>query len=579
MVTSGTNLSEGEIESLRILLKIRPALVSHLETLSQLAPSNRSDALRQILHLSDRPFTEIIDSINRIKTNHPVESNCTTQDVNGDQVSRTIDQTEPDEWVLIRFIKGKWSLPGTVWGGGALLFITMGSFYEFLESTGVAGESTKLFWGFSAILSIVYLVAVFNCAKNLMRSSKDRLWPRISQAYSVIALIGLVIFFAKSLDNKTSSDAYLTASEEQSLLLTVSADNRVGSLSGEITATSFYQFENWLTNQPTIEVIVLESTGGLTDLAEEIGTLIKKRQIDTHVETECLSACTLIFLSGSRRSMAEGAQLGFHRFYYEGESMSGGLRKDTLLAYPMLSDKLRRQIIATPPSDMLYLNKSQAGFEGILSDQASSALSHSLLIESRLALAIKNDLELNGYSMPDLFPLTESEFQQLERQADQNFEVGHFAHALEVSLRHLFRVQKDSSPELGREKLIALANQRDIPSHLVLMNLSLYGHESTEQNFAWAAWWAAETLREDQSTRQTAGSTITRISKYMTEAAIIKNDTLLLANEDRTSGVRGLLQSGDRVLVTDSDNRYHEVIDLDTLSWGYIPNELLVILE
>lgn len=69
-----------------------------------------------------------------------------------------------------------------------------------------------------------------------------------------------------------------------------------------------------LAQQPQIERIELASTGGNIFEARGMAALILPLQLRTHVETECSSACTLVFMAGEERSLGQQARLGFHAY-------------------------------------------------------------------------------------------------------------------------------------------------------------------------------------------------------------------------------------------------------------------------
>lgn len=61
-------------------------------------------------------------------------------------------------------------------------------------------------------------------------------------------------------------------------------------------------------------VVYLESPGGAVIAAVEIGKLVRERNYATAVLADgtCTSSCALVWLAGTRRYLAPGAQLGFH---------------------------------------------------------------------------------------------------------------------------------------------------------------------------------------------------------------------------------------------------------------------------
>jgi len=69
-----------------------------------------------------------------------------------------------------------------------------------------------------------------------------------------------------------------------------------------------------LDTHPQITTLVLNSPGGQVQAARTLAALVQDRGLDTHVEESCSSACTLVFMAGTRRSLGTGGRLGFHGY-------------------------------------------------------------------------------------------------------------------------------------------------------------------------------------------------------------------------------------------------------------------------
>jgi hypothetical protein len=76
-----------------------------------------------------------------------------------------------------------------------------------------------------------------------------------------------------------------------------------------------------LKKHPEIESIELNSSGGTISAAADMSALIIDANLDTHVEFKCTSACVTIFLGGRNRTLALGGKLGFHKSYWEADSI------------------------------------------------------------------------------------------------------------------------------------------------------------------------------------------------------------------------------------------------------------------
>ena len=69
-----------------------------------------------------------------------------------------------------------------------------------------------------------------------------------------------------------------------------------------------------LEQQPHITRIELSSAGGNIYEARGMAALLLPLQLQTHVESECSSACTLVFMAGQERTIGSSARLGFHAY-------------------------------------------------------------------------------------------------------------------------------------------------------------------------------------------------------------------------------------------------------------------------
>ena len=76
-----------------------------------------------------------------------------------------------------------------------------------------------------------------------------------------------------------------------------------------------------LKDNQNIKVLVLNVSGGMVEEAMDIADIVIDAELDTHVEHACESACVTIFLAGSKRSLALGGKIGFHKGYWEADSI------------------------------------------------------------------------------------------------------------------------------------------------------------------------------------------------------------------------------------------------------------------
>lgn len=69
-----------------------------------------------------------------------------------------------------------------------------------------------------------------------------------------------------------------------------------------------------LQKQPNLDTLILDSDGGSVYEGRGIGNIVKKSRLSTHVDSQCLSACTLAFAGGVTRTASIKAVFGFHAY-------------------------------------------------------------------------------------------------------------------------------------------------------------------------------------------------------------------------------------------------------------------------
>lgn len=108
--------------------------------------------------------------------------------------------------------------------------------------------------------------------------------------------------------------------ELSDLAVAVSPDGTTLRIDGAYGMGSDQAVRLALEQNPRVREVVLAGPGGRIGAGFEISRLIRNRRLATRVETACASACTIAFLGGVDRSIAAGAQLGFHRASFPGMS-------------------------------------------------------------------------------------------------------------------------------------------------------------------------------------------------------------------------------------------------------------------
>lgn len=136
---------------------------------------------------------------------------------------------------------------------------------------------------------------------------------------------------------------------------------------------------------PQLRAIVLDSGGGPVFEARMLGNIIRRHALDTYSLSGCSSACTIAFASGTRRWLAAGARLGFHRYRLAAHNVHPFLDIEAeqqvdldYLAARGIDARFLAQIFATPPERLWFPASAtlvQAGvIDAELAPEQASAL-------------------------------------------------------------------------------------------------------------------------------------------------------------------------------------------------------------
>lgn len=128
--------------------------------------------------------------------------------------------------------------------------------------------------------------------------------------------------------------------------------------SGDMSAGAAQELRQALDTNPGVDVLHLNSGGGLVSEGRQMFALIQQRQLITTTDKFCVSACVLAFLGGRERYLAPGARLGLHE---ESSDVAGKAQvaaseqtdKQTMLSLGIRADFVDKAF--STPSDQLWV--------------------------------------------------------------------------------------------------------------------------------------------------------------------------------------------------------------------------------
>jgi ATP-dependent protease ClpP protease subunit/cupin superfamily acireductone dioxygenase involved in methionine salvage len=223
--------------------------------------------------------------------------------------------------LFIRYWKGQVSLPMSYWGVGITINLL---FFVISKGVQIGIESSTHTWQLGAYILGLYTflisaitwhsVGLYRTARKHPLRTGDSGWATIAL---IMLFIGLVGFFQQMHSAgipiiKSGFQLIAGADKLPNTEFRILNEGNDIELIGRIDLGSESLLEEQLRLNPNVNRIHLHSNGGRVLAAKRMMKIIRRYNLDTYVKTECASACTLLYLAGKNRLLAEEAKLKFH---------------------------------------------------------------------------------------------------------------------------------------------------------------------------------------------------------------------------------------------------------------------------
>jgi ATP-dependent protease ClpP protease subunit len=274
-------------------------------------------------------------------------------------------------------------------------------------ATEYSNRNAKVLWAAAAKLSLC-AAAAFTLIQFVSRGA-----PQIREMYSI----------------------YLGDAEVGNYSFRVLRDGAELELSGGITFGALKEFKRFVEAMSALKTVHLNSPGGRIEEAQRIGDLIKERELDTYVADSCLSACTIIFLSGKNRFVAQNAKIGFHQPNFAGltdEERIALIRKEQLRLQQFgLSAEFAKQATKASPDQMWTPSTQELIDEGVATQIVdSSSFAFSAIDPAQITLE-KTDALLRAIPMyAAISGIDEVSYQEILHRVLQGLQRGKSAHEI-----------------------------------------------------------------------------------------------------------------------------------------------------
>ena len=283
-----------------------------------------------------------------------------------------------------RHWRGELSLGISYWVDGVLLgwaLVLVGAIVSSAALLGLlslmltAAFSLAL-WPLTVFLSVWQLVGIWRSASNHVSRGGAAAWAMIAQFIVVISVLACPVLVYTS---------YIPQSAE--LLSILGGDTRLPSYQirvvsagteivfrGGLRAGCATELKRVLSGAKQVKMLEIESPGGRVGEAEQMARLVREYGLITYSSKYCLSAATLMLMSGKDRVVAPGAKIGLHAGTTPGITAFERLLVDNMMRMTMRSagvtDEFIKRVVATPPNQMWYPTFEEMREAGVVDRQS-----------------------------------------------------------------------------------------------------------------------------------------------------------------------------------------------------------------
>jgi TPR repeat protein len=284
---------------------------------------------------------------------------------------------------FVRHWRGDLSLGLSYWVNGVLgtfllaLLIAM-AVIATQDATPLTFTSALVLFAY-ALTIVVYVwqfVGIWRSASNHVSRGGSGAWATVAKVMVVLGLLKCVVLVYRT---------YIPQSVEMVSILTGDARMPLYEIQilpggteivfrGGLRAGCAKELKRVLSATTQAKVLHIESPGGRLNEARRMVQLVREHGLTTYTSGYCLSAATLVLMSGKERVAAPGAKIGFHAGTLPGATAFQRLIMDSLVRATMRSegvfDEFTERVLATPSNEMWYPTFEEMREAGVLSSQS-----------------------------------------------------------------------------------------------------------------------------------------------------------------------------------------------------------------
>lgn len=225
---------------------------------------------------------------------------------------------------------GELSLPLSYWVNGAVITYGFYLLLNLIPWDSLTRTPKTLFigvivlWVVAAILAVWQLVGIWRSADYYLEEGRSKFWGNAAKAAVILGIIQTIGVYASVAIPQVTELAKIAIGKDPmgTYQLRVLRDASELEITGAIVFGLTDDVVRILDAHPTIHTVHLNSVGGRVGAARKLRDLIASRGLTTFTATGCSSACTLAYVAGRERLIAEHADLAFHQYSFPGSRPS-----------------------------------------------------------------------------------------------------------------------------------------------------------------------------------------------------------------------------------------------------------------
>jgi hypothetical protein len=281
-----------------------------------------------------------------------------------------------------RHWRGELPLPVSYWVNGTLGFLLVAfsrGVLSALEPTGslkAAVAAGIILYGLSFAVSVWHIVGTWRSASNHAERGGRAAWAALTKVVLVLGTANLLRFTAATTVPQIVECANILAGDTKlpPYEIRVLPGGDEVEFNGGIRAGSGKELERVLMAVPQAKVLHVNSMGGRIREAERMAELVRKRGLTTYTSEQCLSAATLVFISGKERVVSSRAKIGFHQAWLPGMTEQQRRASDQALRQTMLlagvSDDFITHVLETSHESMWYPTMQEMRHAGVITSES-----------------------------------------------------------------------------------------------------------------------------------------------------------------------------------------------------------------